>query len=193
MLPPGLAVVAVSPKAWRQIDAHPAAGVLFQSEALSPDAAAKPPGRRPSRWSSGWPKTCGRFAPIGIEHDLGRAASCWPRPRGRGWRRWAWQLFAERPAAGLTAVRTPAGHRNGQAAGPAGAAVRHQAGQRAGQAERADFSHRAFWRDRPARHSGDSGRAGAGAGRLGHRVTLGSAVAAAGRVLRAAQPTAGKD
>ena len=132
MLPPGLAFVSVSDKAWEQIDRTPPAGLLLRPE----ESARKPedlghavhagphaaPGSRVSL------KT---HAGRGHRERLGAAGRDARPRRGPACRRWAWSCS---PPAGrrLTVSKVPRGHRRHGPVDEAGETVRPQAGRRPG-------------------------------------------------------------
>ena len=131
MTPPGLAFLAVSPRAWRQIEsiARPA----FYFDLLAYRKAAERPKhltRPPSRLSKPWPKACGRSA-ARAWRPFGPARAAFAGHAGRHCRV---GLEARRQAAGGRRFgRLSAGrHRWQEVPGAAGRAVWDQIGRRQG-------------------------------------------------------------
>ena len=168
MMPPGLAFLSVSPRAWQQVERIEPQAFYFnlkyhRSKLSGPDTPWTPA----ITLVVGLAETLRLIRATGIENVwhstelLGRAV------RGR------------RAGPGLRAIRRAAGGRNdyrqdagggedrpGVAAAP-GRTIRHQAGRRPGSAEGADLSDRPFWIGRPDRRAGGLGGAGTEPGRTG--------------------------
>ncbi len=143
MLPPGLAVVAVSPKAWRQIDRIAPQAFYFNLKHYRQMLPETP-------WTPAITLVVGLAESLRqIRSDRHRRVLGAVRDAGPGHpggSRGAGAHGVCRAAGGGFDRGAQAGRGgNGHAAGPARRAVRHQAGQRARQAEGADFSHWALW------------------------------------------------
>ena len=113
MMPPGLAFVAVSPKAWAQIDAFDSPSYYFNLKAARASARDSLTPYTPAHTLiAGLRVALGRIKAEGIEqvwarHDrMSRACRAGVEALGL-------KLFSERPAEGMTVFRVPAGLSDG--------------------------------------------------------------------------------
>ncbi len=168
MLPPGLSFLSVSEKAWRQIErTEPQAfyfNLKFHRESLR--SGPQTPWTPAVTLVVGLAENLRQIRAAGIEaiwaecERLGRATRAGVQAIGL-------ELFAQRPAAGLTAVKVPAGLDCGAVARSHGEPLRRQVGRRPGQAARQDLPHRPLRRARPTRRAGHAGGARIDADRTG--------------------------
>jgi aspartate aminotransferase-like enzyme len=194
MLPPGLAFVAVSPKAWRQIDSiQPQAFYFNLKHYRQMLAGAETPWTPAITLVVGLAETLRQIRAIGIEQVWARSALLAQATRA-GVAALGLRLFAERPAAGLTAVRTPPGVETAQllARLEERFGIKLAGGQDKLKGQIFRIGH--FGAIDQLDILGTLAGLELVLASMGHRVTLGSAVAAAGRVLQDPRPmAAGKD
>src|SRR5262249_18360784 len=114
MLPPGLAFVAVSPKAWAKIDAFDAPAFYFNLKAARKKMAEFDTPYTPAHTLIPAPPTAvARIQDGGIENAWARhrlmSEACQAGILALGL-----ELFSARPAEGLTAFRVPEGLKDGE-------------------------------------------------------------------------------
>ena len=107
MLPPGLAVIAVSQKAWRQIDAIAPQAFYFNLKHYR-KALPETPWTPAISLVVGLAESLRQIRSIGIDEAWEQCETLAQATRA-GIEALGLTVFAERPAAGLTAVRKPAG------------------------------------------------------------------------------------
>ena len=170
MTPPGLAFLAVSPAAWKQIEANPNRPAFYFDLLAYRKALA----------TSDTPYTPAIPLVIALAESLKilRAEgmeSIWKRTRilaaalRAGIEALGLKLTAARPADGMTAVFFPEGIDGKAFSGSARKAVRHQTGRRPRTVERQNFPHRPFRHDRRIRRPLHPRRPGIDAPRVRHR------------------------
>ena len=158
MLPPGLAMVAVSQKAWRQIDSiQPQAFYFNLKHYRKMLAGAETPWTPAISLVVGLRENLRQIRADWHRTGLGPLGAAGPGHAGRGGGPGA-ETVCRTAGRRFDGRADAAGHRHGTAFGTARGTVRHQAGRRSGQTQRANFPDWALWSDRPIRHSGDFGR-----------------------------------
>ncbi len=110
MLPPGLAFVSVSDKAWRQIDANPGPRVFYfdLKKARSKIETGDTPYTCAHTLVKALRVSLKRIRAEGIENIWARQARVAAAARA-GFQAMGLELFAQRPATGLTVARVPEG------------------------------------------------------------------------------------
>ena len=162
MLPPGLAFVAVSPKAWAKIDAFDSHSYYFNLKAA-----------RKKMKEFDTPYTPAHTLILALRTALRRIKdegieNVWQRHRRMseacqaGIQALGLELFSTRPAEGLTAFRVPEGLKDSADPQQAYRAVRHHDRRRPGQAQGKDHPGRPHGLHRRARRDRRPGGAGDG-------------------------------
>ena len=169
MLPPGLAFVAVSPKAWAKIDAFDSHSYYFNLKAA-----------RKKIKEFDTPYTPAHTLILALRTALRRIKdegleNVWQRHRKMseacqaGIQALGLELFSARPAEGLTAFRVPDGLKDSQIRNKLDRAVRHHDRRRPGQAQGQDHPDRPHGLHRRARRDQHAGGPGDDARRAGLR------------------------
>jgi aspartate aminotransferase-like enzyme len=115
MIPPGLAMLAVSDRAWKQIDGVEPQAFYFDLKLYRKSLLGKKPGQGPDTpWTPAHTLVAGLAESLkliraeGIEAVWARSARL-SRAAIAGMEAMSLEIFAARPAEGMTAVRVPAG------------------------------------------------------------------------------------